>query len=701
MDLAIEANRNSALFATMQEVLDVYNPLLHKARPTVVNQTKHRIRVQPSRWSNTMDSWNGARTARYDLPRIGSLYDASVKVSFVIPGEELQVTEKQKYGDIGVAKTTLKRGTITDNTNATTNNARERLNRIYADDLLGLNMIKSYKVMSKSRQIFQASGEYLLQRFSQLDEDHKKSILKSTTPKSVFDGIDDMYYAPQVTYSVSTPLWMFFNEHITNAMDVNFSEEVHIEIDFRAPSELFYYGNLGNLARVSALMATGEVGQYQQRASSSTYDTGLVAWDQSTTLGSEHWHENTNTRVATTIQQSSSLAAITATGATRFGSANVALSTADDDVFNDRIVVDSWTDQMNTAQQRHIQGIGAPFAAPANAKAGAFGLVGTAVTSGSCGYVHGGTTFSYPDVDTNGESILIQTELSADYIIQDTDAARALRAQMYPEGSGLTTITFDTAQETFSNIFADKSQAFGPLLDVSSGGTFSDPGTSARSITVGDSTKFVDLQLKVNNLCLSTSFMVRKMSDLGAGQNSNASTDAPTYGTAIQTKSNIGAHRIYTRCVPVHYFQLISAGRVIWESNAAEHMQITQPKMYLGTGEEFAKRAAVTTTGFQTIRNANLNSKPMDIYTINFGIDPSRLENSGSMSYQNLNNPTLRIYFKPDTWAEHVTEPNPTSGESEAGFASTFGVQVDVIHEFFNVVTVNSGNGEITSGLNQ
>ena len=87
MDLAIEANRNSALFNTMQQVLDVYNPLLHKARPTVVNQTKHRIRANPTRWANTYDSWNGERTVRFDIPRLGSLVDFTLKCAFQIPGE--------------------------------------------------------------------------------------------------------------------------------------------------------------------------------------------------------------------------------------------------------------------------------------------------------------------------------------------------------------------------------------------------------------------------------------------------------------------------------------------------------------------------------------------------------------------------------------------------------------------------------------
>ena len=87
MDLAIEANRNSALFNTMQDVLDVYNPLLHKARPTIVNQTKHRIRVKPTRWANTMSDWNGTQSVRFDLPRIGSLVDFSLKCAFKIPGD--------------------------------------------------------------------------------------------------------------------------------------------------------------------------------------------------------------------------------------------------------------------------------------------------------------------------------------------------------------------------------------------------------------------------------------------------------------------------------------------------------------------------------------------------------------------------------------------------------------------------------------
>ncbi len=91
----------------------------------------------------------------------------------------------------------------------------------------------------------------------------------------------------------------------------------------------------------------------------------------------------------------------------------------------------------------------------------------------------------------------------------------------------------------------------------------------------------------------------------------------------------------------------------------------------------------------------------MNIYTINFGVQASRLENTGCLSYQNLNNPTLRIYFKSENWDEFQTSRYKATTSSEAGTASTLGVQVDVIHEYFNVMTINSGNVEITSGLNQ
>ena len=697
MDLAIEANRNSALFNTMQQVLDVYNPLMHKARPTVVNQTKHRIRVQPTRWGNTLDSWNGRRTARFDMPRIGSLVDASLKVAFKIPGTEPSAAERALYGNRGKAKTTLTRGTITGNANNTsTNNARGRLDRIYADRLLGFNMIQTYTISSKSRVIFSGTGEYLLIRFSQLDSDQKEAVFRSITPVDVMEtSTEDMFYAPAVTYQMAIPLFMFFNEHITNALDVNFSEEVHIDITFKSPSELFYYGNLGDLNFVPLLKASGEVGYFQtEEGGQLGIDSGSHAWDQSTTAGAR-----THAQTSVTRRQANTTTGAAATGSAVFGTASVGQNSSDADTFV--ATVDTFESAALTlAAQRHIQGVGAPWDSPGAISAGTNGWVGGVTYYGSAGYVVSGPTFSYPDVDSLGESVQIQFEMNADYIIQDTDAYRALRAQMFPEGTGLTEIVYDLAQETFSNLFAS-SVSSSNLLDIKSGGTFVDPSANATGITIGDSTRFVDLQLRVNNLCFATHFMVRKHSDMTGDSNTNGSVTTPTYGKGVAAASKLlGAHKIHSRLLPVHYFQLLAAGRVIYESDGDSHLNLTQSAMYSGTGKEWGTAGqdlgAQANVAHDTTRT---NGRPFNVYSINFGLQASRLENTGCLSYQNLNNPTLRIYFKPEAWNEHQVEQNGTS--SEAIVAATLGVQVDVVHEFFNVVTINSGNGEITSGLNQ
>ena len=138
----------------MQEALEVYNPLENKARPVTVNQVKHRLNVSPISWGNTMTAWNGRRTATFTLPRIGHLIDASLKLAFRIPGEIVPTTDSSTTGGYrGKANEALKLGTITDNSNAATNNARGRLDRVYADRLLGFNLIQSYTVSSKSREI--------------------------------------------------------------------------------------------------------------------------------------------------------------------------------------------------------------------------------------------------------------------------------------------------------------------------------------------------------------------------------------------------------------------------------------------------------------------------------------------------------------------------------------------------------------------
>lgn len=703
MDLAIEANRNSALFNTMQQVLDVYNPLLHKARPTVVNQTKHRIRVNPTRWGNTFDSWNGARTARFDLPRIGSLVDAVLKVAFRIPGTQPTDADRRLRGDRGYAKTTLTTGGVV-NTDTTSNTARGRLDRVYADRLLGFNMIRSYTVSSKSRQIFRGTGEYLLLRFSQMDSDMKEAVFRSVTPVDLMStSTEDMFYAPWVTYQMAIPLFMFFNEHITNALDVNFSEEVHIDIDFRSPSELFYYGNLGDLAKVPSILVAGQAGFWQVDSygvPGAATDSGRITWDQSTVLGS-----TTAAGTAVTVRQANTSGAAAAAGSARFGTANLAVnSSGDDDLLNasDTRINENERLSLLSSQQRHIQGVGSPWDAPAVVTPGTSGYVGAATYWRAAGYVHGGTTFRFPDVDNNGESVQIMFELNADYIIQDTDAYRALRAQMFPEGTGLTTIVYDIAQETYNNVMASSDSA-NNLLDVRSGGTFTDPDQSQSGITVGDSTRYVDLQLRNNNLAFATHFMVRKHSDMGGDGTSTASNNLDYGKNVADAAKKIGAHQIYTRCLPVHYFQLLAAGRVIYESDGRTHLSLTQSAMYNGTGKEWGSTGTdlINTYGAATYDSQRLNGRPFNIYSINFGLQASRLENTGCLSYQNLNNPTLRIYFKPELWAEHQPETAVGGATSEARVAASRGVQIDVIHEHFNVITINSGNGEITSGLNQ
>jgi len=658
MDLAIEANRNSALHNTMQQVLDVYNPLLHKARPTVVNQTKHRIRVNPTRWGNTLDAWNGQRSVRFDLPRIGSLVDFSLKTAFRIPGTQTLTTAQiTQNGDRKYAKSSNTLGGLLNTDVTSGNTARGRLDRLYADRLLGFNMIRRYTVSSKSRQIFTASGEYLLVRFSQMDADMKKAVFDSVTPVDVMNpDLDSMFYAPGTTYTMSIPLFMFFNEHITSALDVNFSEEVHIDIEMRPPSQLFYYGQLGDLSQLPNMITALEGGAADGTNKYTGGDTGMIAWDQA-------------------------VYDVGAPGVSLVGAAGIIMT-------NDASIgiMQQWT-------ANHIRGIQAPF----DDAGAAYGTKFGAATSGP--------TFAFPDVDTLGESCQIQFEGNADYIVQDTDAYRALRAQQFPEGTGLTTIVYDTSQETFSNLFASTTLS-GNLLDTRSGGSFTDPGLSDSGLSIGSSTRFVDLQLKTNNLVFATHFMVRKHSDMGGDGNLAPGNLVPLIG-AIPTVNTVGSHQIYTRALPVHYFQLLSAGRVLYESDGDTQLNLTQSGFYNGTGLD----SGISSSGLENrnlTANADINrqsGKPFNVYSINFGLQASRLENTGSLSYQNTNNPTLRIYFKPDTWAEYSTKPNALggagNGNSDSLTAAALGVQVDVIHEFYNVVTINSGNGEITSGLNQ
>lgn len=719
MDLSLEANRNSALFSTMLEVLSVYNPLLHKARPMTVNGVKHRIKTEPTGWGNTLSNWNGQKKVRFDIQRIGSLYNFSLRCAIRFPGTppNTDAASLQAIGYRGSAKTTLTTGNL-DNTNDVGNNtARGRLDRIYADKLLGFNMIERYVVMSKSRQIFSATGEYLLTRFMQLDSDMKDAVLKATTPVNMDNAnVDETFYAPGTTYQMNIPLWMFFNEHITNALDVNFTEEVYIEVSLRSPNELFYYGNLGDLYFVPALqgtLAAPTVYQFQGT------NVGRVAWDQSTNTGSygflreQPYLPITSVLTGNIIPAAARTTAIT--GQIEFGTATVGTHVSVNDVvFGQPIAEIAFMQQLT---MDHIRGIGQPMTSwnsYANEITGANvrGFLSTATQNqtseyGNYGWTVSGTTFAFPNVDNLGESMTLQMQGWSDFLVQDTDAARALRAQQFPEGTGLTQIVYDTQQETYRNLKSDSAPYTNTLLSSESGGNFVDPEYDTSGISAGSSQHYVDLQLRNNNLVMSTSFMVRKESDFGGDNTTNASKTVPVTGRTIPTTAKIlGAHRLYTRCIPVQSFQVLSAGRVIYESDAKSQVDLVQSSVYSGTNAGFDQRATMlnNTDGSDMPNSAQVNSGfPTYIYTINWGLQASRLENTGALSLQNLNNPTLRIYFRPDTWAEYPTEKNATdgSGVSEAMIAAAQGVRVDVIHEYFNVITINSGNGEITSGLNQ
>jgi hypothetical protein len=753
MDLAIEANRNSALFNTMQDVLDVYNPLLHKARPTIVNQTKHRIRVQPTRWANTLSQWNGQQSVRFDLPRIGSLVDFSLKCAFKIPGVAPTDAQRQATGDRGFARESLTTGGLTNvgtplsvegaTGNSSENHARGRLDRVYADRLLGFNMIRQYTISSKSRQIFQASGEYLLVRFSQMDEDMKKSVMEACTPVDIMSpDIDDMFYSPGMSYVMNIPLFMFFNEHITSALDVNFSEEVHIDIELRAPSALFYYGQLGDLTQRNPLAqlmvgANDRVQAYEDTTNPLTTGAGLVTWDQgihdasnstpivlaigaitnpggagalatvvatahNVVVGNEVTITNATsasgdyngTFVVTSVPTANSFTYILAVATSSPTITTVPAYAVEDGVGTTMVdLTDHEITLMQDVCRRHIQGVGSLLDDWGAAYGSTLGLR----TSGP--------TFHFKDVDNNGESVVIQFEANADYIVQDTDAYRALRQQMFPEGTGLTTITYDTAQEVFHNLMGGDGNT--TLLDARSGGSFSDPSQSASGINIGDTTRFVDLPIRTNTLAMASHFMVRKHSDLtGTGNTVPSLTQAPwaVSGALATTKNVLGSHHIYTRCLPVHYFQVLAAGRVIYESDGDSQMKLTQSGMYNGTGMEWGtKTSTIMKRNNTTFDRSASNARPFNVYSINWGLQASRLENSGCLSFQNLNNPTLRIFFKPETWAEYspVTNAKTTGAKSDALAGAEMGVQVDLIHEHFNVITINSGNGEITSGLNQ
>ena len=763
MNLVCEANRNSALFSTMQNVLEVVNPLVTKERPTVVNESKEKIQVQPSNWGNTWSKWNGAQTLTFDIPRMGPMTNFNVSVAFKLPGKVEDTSDLSRDFSaamfMGMADPELKTGGL-DNTNTTANTARGRLDRVYSDELIGFNMIESYRVLSKTKEIFSAPGEYLLLRYNQLPTDVKEAIFKAITPVRHDRGPEEGYYGPGLTYIVRIPLWFFFNEHISHAIDVNFTEAVRIEIRLRSPSELFWYGNLGCGQFLSRDIVEDDSTIWHLQFLASATSRGFITWDQSTTTGSkatiqgsDYFYMTTPVFVGDTqLDYEVATTAGRLKGVTRFGTVNVGMlptnkTATADDKFTSSIYQDDYNYMINKAWG-HTIGICGPLASPqvmegnpsvadslstftdnsenyyGSYVAGSLRYYAPPSTDanyihppwqppkGNVGYTTSGPTFAFPAVDNRGQSPEVVAMGYAYFLIQDTDAARALRAQQFPEGSGFTSLPYNVSHEVFKDVFKvsigqSKTES---LISRKSGGNFKDGQYSNAGVSSLEPTSFVDCPLRDNHLVTTTSFMVRKHSDLGGDGNPTASKDAPLIGRDIlSTNKKVGAYQIYTRCLPVQHFQIRAAGRVIYESDGDSHLLLDQSVMYPGTrkqaeehGEKFSFNTIVDSGRPLSVFGYvdELSDKPFFIYTINWGLLASRLQHTGALSLQNLNQPTLRIYFRADSWAEYCTDLN-SEGISEAMVAASRGVRVDVLHEHYNVLTINSGNGEITTGLNQ
>ena len=69
------------------------------------------------------------------------------------------------------------------------------------------------------------------------------------------------------------------------------------------------------------------------------------------------------------------------------------------------------------------------------------------------------------------------------------------------------------------------------------------------------------------------------------------------------------------------------------------------------------------------------------IYTINWGLESDRTSDSGSVSWKNLTSPTIDVYFT-----------NSTGG--------AVSYQVDVVHEYWSLVDINSADGRVSKGIN-
>ena len=637
MDIQLEANKNSALFSVLAK-MDPFNPYIHKNKPSTINLRKQIVRVLPDNISTLQ--WGS--TMKFSIPRWGLLSDAHLQVE--IQGDPTQV----------------------------------------AGHLFGLNMMKEIRITSKSRTLFTGTPEYFMGRFCELPEDQRRLLeaavclpseftkgletlaarglsgplgtwkfgteneydgtgnqqrnnglphiteglgaLKSNLGQSVGNvtnaaqyhirsNIPDMVVRATTggakhhkrgtyTYDVSTakglvssagsrnrimvPFFPPFAENMIQALDVNFCEEIQIECTPKSYTELF------------ATQCTDPLVSFTSASEASTCqfaDNGAFKRRQA---NSTIWRENSDV----------------------YG-----IKSAELVVTFIQLTGEDWA-QMRAAMFKEGSGYTQlTFETRSESRRQFTASDGYSMFNNSRPEDWGRSS-NYLDIPLNVNNLAYCTKFMvrrSHEVLQNTQAPKLSRFTFKDNRAPVSAAAWKTNKANYCYVPAAN--------NANSGSTQQGLQVRNRAVTVDGTTNTAAVPEKDLAVAPRGSLVLTSQADCAAMM----PLDQHVYeeqGDAAGVNTEIECQKRYTSTLQVGYFQLLASGVTLFEQSGDDNLLLSRTCPSFATGTK------------RRDRSAEEPDMSPDIYTIWYGCKHERTAYSGSLSLQNLNNPTLRIWLK-------------------------------------------------------
>jgi len=625
MDIQLEANKNSALFSVLAK-MDPFNPYIHKNKPSTINLRKQIVRVLPDNIS-TLD-WGS--TIKFSIPRWGLLADAHLMVD--IQGDPTQV----------------------------------------AGHLFGLNMMQTIKITSKSRTLFQGTPEYLMGRFCELPEDQRRLLEAAVSLPSEFSK----YVETVAARGLSGPLgkWSFGNDNTYD--DVN-------------------QGRNNGLPHITESLGTQVVASYRPAQLIQEMDV------RATTGGAKHHrrdkytYDNTHAKTQTSTSASRNRIMIPF-----FPPFAENMIQALDVNFCEEIQVECTPRRAKELFATQSTDPFVSFTSGTQASTCQFADNGQFKRRPANDAI-------WNDRAHYG---IKAAELVVTYIQLTGEDWAQMRAAMFKEGSGYTQLTYETRSETqrqftkqqggysmFHNAKPDDWGKSSNYLDVplnvnnlayctkfmvrrSHEVLVNEQAPTCQRFSFGTESLDASATPGITNTKWNSQNIKNNVKGIWAGTPSQAGVAAnfdtsivfeledPTTNTInavapddtiIPTSTNevlkmlpldqhvyeeqgdagadnktIECQKRYTSTLQVGYFQLLASGQILYEQSGDANLLLNKTCPSYSTG-----------TKRRDLSKGEPDMTP-DIYTIWYGCKHERTAYSGSLSLQNLNNPTLRIWLK-------------------------------------------------------